>query len=36
MLSGYRDFKMPRVRLDNYHVFARIISRDRFGRLSNI
>jgi hypothetical protein len=33
---GYRDFRMPRVRLVDCRMFARIISQDRFGGLSNI
>jgi hypothetical protein len=33
---GYRDFMIPRVRLTNCHMLARMISLDLFDRLSNI
>jgi hypothetical protein len=33
---GYRDFKIPRVRLVDYLILVRIISRDLVGRLSSI
>jgi hypothetical protein len=33
---GYRDFKIPKVRLADYRMLARMISRDLFGKLSNI
>jgi hypothetical protein len=33
---GYRDFRMPRVRLVNYRMFVRMISQDRLSRLANI
>jgi hypothetical protein len=35
-VQGYRDFKIPRVRLTDYLMLARIISRDLVGRLSSI
>jgi hypothetical protein len=34
--QGYRDFKIPRVKLADCFMLARIISRDLVGRLSNI
>jgi hypothetical protein len=34
--QGYRDFRIPRVRLTDCYIIARIISRDWLGRLSNI
>jgi hypothetical protein len=33
---GYRDFKMPRVKLTDYSMLAKMFSQDRVGRLSNI
>jgi hypothetical protein len=33
---GYKDFKMPKVRLTDYLMLARIISRNLVGKLSNI
>jgi hypothetical protein len=34
--QGYKDMKIPRVRLADYLILARIISRDLIGRLSSI
>jgi hypothetical protein len=36
LAQGYKDFKMPRVRLADYLMLARIISRDLVGKLSSI
>jgi hypothetical protein len=33
---GYKDFKMPRVRLADYLMLVRIISQDLVGKLSSI
>jgi hypothetical protein len=34
--QGYKDFKMPRVRLADCYILARIISWDLVGKLSSI
>jgi hypothetical protein len=36
LAQGYRDYRIPRVRLTDCRMLARIISQDLFGRLSNI
>jgi hypothetical protein len=36
LARGYKDFKIPRVRLADYLILVRIIPRDLIGRLSNI
>jgi hypothetical protein len=36
LARGYRDFKIPRVRLDDCLILVRIISRDLVGRMSRI
>jgi hypothetical protein len=36
LARGYRDFRMPRVRLAEYRILARIISQDWLDKLSNI
>jgi hypothetical protein len=33
---GYRDIRIPRVRLPDYFMLARMISRDLVGKLSSI
>jgi hypothetical protein len=36
LARGYRDFKIPRVRLTDYLILVRMISRGLVGRLSSI
>jgi hypothetical protein len=36
LARGYRDFRIPRVRLADCFMLTRIISQDLVGRLSNI